>query len=66
MSTPTPKHDTISWSFPLEKVDTVQAKAQIEALRAIAEELRYMNVHLAEDLAREILSQPGFISIEQR
>lgn len=51
------------WSMDLEKVDTVQSRAQIEALRAIAEELHEVNAYLTggkavEDLNTAVMNAP--------
>jgi hypothetical protein len=49
--------DEILWMMDIYKIDTVQSRAQIEALRTIAEELHELNVTL--DHIDTLLSQRG-------
>ncbi len=46
--------ETPYWSTALEKVDTIQARAQLEALRRIAEELHTLNDYLSSGRAEAL------------
>lgn len=44
------------WMTALEKIDTIQARAQLEALRRIAEELHAMNEYLRSDTVNAVVN----------
>lgn len=53
------------WIMDLDKIDVVQARAQIEALRAIAEELAKLRVLIHDNLANLADISPLFLHTEE-